>query len=160
MAESFNREAAEDYTGPVDDKGKGVYGKRNPNAVIEARCRRLFLAQGSGLSTRQLVMEHASRESVSLPTAWRDWETINKWVQQDWEIDKSRMHARLNSMRLKAINMALKKSQLSSAQALMADLGRAIGENDQMANSAAATPNLSISIEAPNASFEVTDSKA
>lgn len=144
MAESFNRETAEDYTGPVDDKGKGVYGKRNPNHVIEARCRRLFLAQGSGLSTRQLVMEHSSRESVSLATAWRDWETINKWVQEDWEIDKSRMHARLNSMRLKAINMALKKSQLSSAQALMADLGRSIGEGTEFTASEEVKLNISI----------------
>ena len=144
MAESFERETKEGYNGPVDDKGKGVYGKRNPDAVIEARCRRLFLQQGAGLSTRQLVLEHASRESIAVTTAWKDWSRVNDWLQEDWETDKAKMHARLNNMRLRAINMALKKSQLSSAQALLADLGRSIGEGSEFATAEEVKLNISI----------------
>jgi hypothetical protein len=144
MAESFERETKEGYKGPVDDKGKGVYGKRNPDAVIEARCRRLFLRQGSGLSTRQLVLEHSDRESIAVTTGWKDWARVNEWLQQDWENEKAKMHARLNNMRLRAINMALKKSQLSSAQALMADLGRSIGEGTEFTTAEEVKLNISI----------------
>ena len=37
MPESFERESEENYNGPVNAEGKSVYGKRNPNAVVEAR---------------------------------------------------------------------------------------------------------------------------
>jgi hypothetical protein len=92
-----------------------------------------------------LVLEHADRESISVCTGWKDWARVNSWLQQDWENEKAKMHARLNNMRLRAINMALKKSQLSSAQALMADLGRSIGEGTEF--STVEDVKLNISIE-------------
>jgi hypothetical protein len=108
----------------------------------------LFLQQSSGLSTRQLILEHASRESIAVTTAWRDWERVNDWLQKDWEKDKAQMLARLNNMRLRAINMALKKSQLSSAQALLSDLGRSIGEGTEFTTAEEVKLNISIEPQA------------
>ena len=76
MPESFERESEENYTGPVNAEGKAVYGKRNPNSVIEARQRRLYKHQQSGLTPRALVYEHCDRESISLSTGWKDWEVV------------------------------------------------------------------------------------
>ena len=49
---------------------KNIYGKRNPKTHIEQRCQRLYTKQLDGLSTRQLVLQHAQRESISEKTAW------------------------------------------------------------------------------------------
>ena len=55
VPESFERESGENYNGPVNAEGKAVYGKRNANSVIEARQRRLYKHQQSGLTARALV---------------------------------------------------------------------------------------------------------
>lgn len=156
MPESFERESEENYNGPVNAEGKSVYGKRNPNAVIEARQRRLYRHQQSGLTARALVYEHAARESVSITTAWRDWEAVQKWNTEDFAQERETMVARLASMRFRAIQMALKKSQLQTAAHLMDSLGRAVGEGS-LEQDAAASPNLSISIEAPGATFKAEE---
>ena len=41
---------------------KSIYGKRNPKTHIEQRCQRLYTKQLDGLSTRQLVLQHAQYE--------------------------------------------------------------------------------------------------
>ena len=156
MPESFERESGENYAGPVNAEGKSVYGKRNPNAVIEARQRRLYRHQQSGLTARALVYEHSARESVSVATAWRDWEAVQKWNTEDFAQERETMVARLASMRFRAIQMALKKSQLQTAAHLMDSLGRAVGEGS-LEQDAAASPNLSISIEAPGATFKAEE---
>ena len=156
MPESFERESEENYNGPVNADGKSVYGKRNPNTVIEARQRRLYRHQQSGLTARALVYEHADRESVSLTTAWRDWEAVQKWNTEDFSTERDTMVARLSSMRFRAIQMALKKGQLQTAAHLMDSLGRAVGEGS-VEQDAAAAPNLSISIEAPGATFKAEE---
>jgi len=145
MPESFERDAGKDYKGPVNAEGKSVYGKRNPNAVIEARQRRLYKHQQSGLTPRALVYEHADRESVSVTTAWRDWEAVQKWNVEDFSRDREDMVARLSSMRFRAIQMALKKGQLQTAAHLMDSLGRCVGEGTEF--SAAEEIKLSIEIE-------------
>ena len=159
MPESFERESQENYTGPVNADGKSVYGKRNPNSVIEARQRRLYRLQQSGLTARALVYEHSARESVSVATAWRDWEAVQKWNTEDFAQERETMVARLASMRFRAIQMALKKSQLQTAAHLMDSLGRAVGEGLEV-ESAQHAPNLSISIEAPGATFKAEEKEA
>ena len=130
MPESFERESEENYNGPVNAEGKAVYGKRNPNAVIEARQRRLYKHQQSGLTSRQLVYEHADRESIALTTAWKDWAQVKRWNEEDWQADRESVVARLGSMRLRAINLALKKGQLQTAAILMAQLGACVQETE------------------------------
>ena len=153
MPESFERESQENYSGPVNAEGKSVYGKRNPNSVIEARQRRLYRHQQSGLTARALVYEHADRESVSLSTAWKDWDAVKSWNTEDFASERDTLVARLSSMRMRAIQMALKKGQLQTAAQLMDSLGRAVGEGLEV-EAAQHAPNLSISIEAPGATFK------
>ena len=150
MPESFERESKDNYTGPVNAEGKSVYGKRNPNSIIEARQRRLYKHQQSGLTARALVYEHADRESVSLSTAWKDWDAVKAWNTEDFASERDTLVARLSSMRMRAIQMALKKGQLQTAAHLMDSLGRAVGEGLEV-EAAQHAPTLNISIEQPGA---------
>ena len=140
MPESFPREV------PEGSKAPRVYGKRNPNAVIEARQKRLYRRQLEGLPARQLVLDHAERESVSEATAWKDWKVVQEWTDADFNKERETLVSRLAGMRMRAINQALRKGQLQSAAQMMDALGRVVGEAapEQLAISA---PDLKISIE-------------
>ena len=149
MSEEFSTETNSeglDSAGSTEEKKPRPYGKRNPYALIEERQKRLYKRQLSGLTTRQLVLEHADRESIGEMTAWRDWDTVKLWNEQDWTKDRESIVSRLQGMRMRAIELALRKGQISTAQLLMRDLGAVAGEISQEAQ-AAATPMLNISIE-------------
>ena len=121
-------------------------GDKRANDVIEARQRRLYKHQLEGLTPRQLVYEHASRESVAVTTAWRDWRVVQAWNEEDWARDREKMLSRLQQMRSKLFHQALKKGQLQTAAQVLDSLGRVLGEAapEQIAISA---PQLSIKIE-------------
>ena len=104
------------------------YGKRNPNALVEERCRRLYKRQLEGLPTRHLVYDHASRESISLSTAWRDWEVVKEQNRDDWNLDRESIVSRIQGMRLRVINAAIRKGQLQTATQALKDLGAVVGE--------------------------------
>jgi hypothetical protein len=123
-----------------------VYGKRNPNAVIEARQKRLYRRQLEGLPARQLVLDHADRESCSEKTAWSDWKTVQAWTDADFEQERSTLVSRLAGMRMRAINQALRKGQLQSAAQMMDALGRVVGES-MPETLAIQAPDLKITIE-------------
>ena len=142
MPESFSREVKEGSNAPP------VYGKRNPNAVIEARQRRLYRRQLEGLPARQLVLDHADRESVSEKTAWMDWRVVNEWNAKDFEAERATMVSRLQAMRMRAIERAIRKGQLSSAAMMMDALGRVLGEAAPE-TLALEAPNLTIKVEKP-----------
>ena len=139
MPESFSREV------PEGSKAPAVYGKRNPQSVIEARQRRLYRRQLEGLPARQLVLDHADRESVSVATAWKDWNVISEWNERDFQEEKPKLLSRLQNMRIRAIHAAMKKGQYQSAAAMMDSLGRFLGEGEPEISVSA--PNLSIRIE-------------
>ena len=120
---------------------------RSPNAVIEERRKRLYKRQLTGLPVRQLVLDHADRESIAEATAWRDWEAVSLWNEEDWSKDRERIVSRLQAMRLRAIDAAIRKGQIGSAQLLMRDLGAVVGEVAPEALAAAA-PTLAITVEA------------
>lgn len=120
-------------------------GKRSQDAVILARVQRLYKAQLSGLPARQLVLEHAERESVSEMTAWRDWDVVKKMNEEDFSLERETILSRLMAMRFRAVNQALRKNQLTSAAQLMDAIGRAAGEGQQSIE--LSIPNLSIKIE-------------
>lgn len=131
------------FDGPV----KRSRGLRNPGELIEARCRRLYRRQMDGLTSRQLVYEHAAREGISIATAWRDWSQVHQWNEEDWEKDRINMLSRIQAMRVRLINAALKKGQLQTAAQVLDSLGRALGEHtpEQVSISA---PTLNIQVEA------------
>jgi len=104
------------------------YGKRNPNALVEERCRRLYKRQLEGLPTRHLVYDHATRESISLSTAWRDWEVVKEQNRDDWNLDRESIVSRIQGMRLRVINAAIRKGQLQTATQALKDLGAVVGE--------------------------------
>ena len=142
MPESFSREV------PEGSKAPAVYGKRNPQSVIEARQRRLYRRQLEGLPARQLVLDHADRESIAETTAWRDWEAVSNWNEQDFALERPQLLSRLQAMRLRAIDKALRKGQLQSAAQMMDALGRVIGEAAPE-TLAIEAPNLTIKVEKP-----------
>lgn len=125
----------------------GCYGKRNPNAVIEERQKRLYRRQLEGLTTRQLVLDHASRESISEKTAWMDWRVVTKWNEEDWQKDREAMLSRLQAMRLRLINKAISKGNLQVAMLGLKDLGAHLGEAAIETQAALGAPTLQITVE-------------
>lgn len=144
-------EAPEDLPETVNKQRP--YGKRNPDAVIEERRKRLYKRQLTGLTVRQLVLDHADRESIAEATAWRDWEACKQWNEEDWQRDRESIVSRLQGMRLRAIDAAIRKGQIGSAQLLMRDLGAVVGEVAPEA-AAAAAPQLSIVVEDKRSKIE------
>jgi hypothetical protein len=142
--EAINK--APEVTAETVENKQRPYGKRNPNAVIEERQKRLYKRQLTGLPVRQLVLDHADRESIAEATAWRDWEAVKKWNEDDWKRDRESIVSRLQGMRLRAIDAAIRKGQIGSAQLLMRDLGAVVGEVAPEAQAAAA-PQLNIVVE-------------
>ena len=145
-----NNQAPEVSAEVEDKKAKhplGCYGKRNPNAVIEERQRRLYRRQLEGLTTRQLVLDHASRESISEKTAWMDWRVVSKWNEEDWQKDREAMLSRLQGMRLRLINKAISKGNLQVAMLGLKDLGAHLGEAAIETQAALGAPSLSIVVE-------------
>ena len=138
MPESFSREV------DPDSKAPKVYGKRNPNAVIEARQRRLYRRQLEGLPCRQLVIEHVERESISMATGWRDWEAVSKMNEEDFGLERQTMISRLQNMRMRAITLAMKKGQYQSAAAMMDSLGKVLGESDNLSGEESVKLNIQI----------------
>jgi hypothetical protein len=137
---------APDSSAEGEKKYSRPFGKRNPDAVIEERRKRLYKRQLSGLTVRQLVLDHADRESIGEVTAWRDWDAVKQWNEDDWKKDRESIVSRLQGMRLRAIDAAIRKGQIGSAQLLMRDLGAVVGEVAPEAQAAAA-PILRVEID-------------
>jgi len=129
------------------EKKQRPFGRRNPDAVIEERQRRLYRRQLEGLTTRQLVLDHASREGIGEVTAWRDWRVVSKWNAEDWEKDREGMLSRLQAMRLRLINKAISKGNLQVAMLGLKDLGAHLGEATQETQASLGVPQLSIVVD-------------
>lgn len=140
-----NTEAADPGAESVEKKPR-PYGKKNPDALIEERQRRLYRRQLDGMPARALVHDHASREGVSVATAWRDYAAIQKWGEQDWQTEREKMVSRIQSMRLRCIEGAIRAKQFGTAQLLLRDLGAVVSEVTPE-TLAAAAPQLSIVVE-------------
>ncbi len=137
---------APEVTAEGEKKYSRPFGKRNPDAVIEERRKRLYKRQLTGLPVRQLVLDHADREGIGEVTAWRDWDEVKRWNEEDWSKDRESIVSRLQAMRMRAIDAAIRKGQIGSAQLLMRDLGAVVGEVAPEAQAAAA-PRLEITVE-------------
>ena len=128
---------------------RSVPKKRNPGRapemVIEQRRQRLYKRQLEGLPARHLVLEHSSREGVCVKTAWNDWKEGSKWNDEDWQKDRENMIARLQAMRVRLFDKAVKKGQFQTAAQILDSLGKVVGESVETVNINA--PELAIRIE-------------
>lgn len=123
-----------------------AYGRRNPDAWIEERQRRLYMRQLSGNSPRALVYDHATREGVSVSTAWRDYSVIQSWNESDWAEQRDKTVSRIQQSRWRCIEGAIKAKQFGTAQLLLRDLGAVCQEVSPEAIASAA-PVLRVEIE-------------
>ena len=145
MADSVLRNTNGQFTSERALQDGRVCGKRQPDAVIEARRQRLYSKQLTGKTTRQLVHEHSSREGIGIDTAWSDWKQVKKWNDEDWEQDREKMVSRLQGMRMRLFDQAVRKGQLQTAAQILDSLGKVLGESVENIN--LNTPQLSISVE-------------
>ena len=111
-----------------------------------ARCRRLYRKQEDGLSCRSLVYAHMEQEGISESTAWRDWDQVKEWNQEDWSKERESIVSRLTSVRFRAIEKCMRKGQLQTAAILCAQLGATVQETE-LNPGAEDTINLNITIE-------------
>ena len=145
MADSVLRNTNGQFTSERALQDGRVCGKRQPDAVIEARRQRLYSKQLTGKTTRQLVHEHSSREGIGIDTAWSDWKQVKKWNDEDWEQDREKMVSRLQGMRMRLFDQAVRKGQLQTAVQILDSLGKVLGESVENIN--LNTPQLSIQVE-------------
>ena len=110
------------------------------------RIRRLYRRQLRRTVAQQRLFTTTLKKNRSqFNTAWRDWAEVKKLVDEDWQADRENMLARLQHMRTKLFNQALKKGQLQTASQVLDSIGRVIGESVETVNIQA--PELKISIE-------------
>tara|TARA_A100001201_G_scaffold109131_1_gene93361 strand:+ start:49 stop:489 length:441 start_codon:yes stop_codon:yes gene_type:complete len=121
---------------------------RSSAQQVQERSQRLYSRQLEGKTTRALVLEHAKIESISEVTAWQDWKKVKEWNKEDWEKDRENLLPRLQAMRIRLFNKAVKKGQLQTAAQILDSLGKVIGESVETVNIQA--PELSIRVEPKN----------
>jgi len=118
---------------------------KDPDQLILKRQQRLYRRQSEGITTRQLVIDHSLKEGLSERHSWDDWKQVKVWNEEDWAKDRESMVSRIQSMRLRAIDKAMKKGQLQTVQTLLADLGKVVGGSEEVINIKA--PELNIRVE-------------
>ena len=124
--------------------------KRTRSSVSDVlkRSQRLYARQLEGKTTRQLVIEHANIEGLSETIGWLDCNRVKVWNNEDWEKDRESLLPRLQAMRIRLFNKAVKKGQLQTAAQILDSLGKVIGESVETVNIQA--PELAIRIEPKN----------
>ena len=135
----------DDLSVPEVKKPRRTVGNKSPRMVVEARQQRLYKRQLEGLPARQLVLDHASKEGVSVATGWSDWKQVNAWNNEDWQKDRENMLARLQATRLRLYEKAIRKGQLQTAAQVLDSIGKVIGESVEHVSIQA--PELSIKVE-------------
>ena len=135
----------EDLSVPEIKKPRRTVGSKSPRMGVEARQQRLYKRQLEGLPARQLVLDHASKEGVSVATGWSDWKQVNAWNNEDWQKDRENMLARLQAARLRLYEKAIRKGQLQTAAQVLDSIGKVIGESVEHVSIQA--PELSIKVE-------------
>ena len=131
---------------PIEQpKRKTRFVARTSAQNVQERSQRLYTRQLEDKTTRALVLEHSKIESVSEVTAWQDWKKVKEWNKEDWEKDRETLLPRLQAMRIRLFNKAVKKGQLQTAAQILDSLGKVIGESVETVNIQA--PELAIRIE-------------
>ena len=137
-----------DITPPIAQskkRGRPRFVARSTAEKVQERAQRLYSRQLDGQTTRQLVIEHSKIEGISETTAWQDLDKVKHWNTEDWDKDRENMLPRLQAMRVRLFNKAVKKGQLQTAAQILDSLGKVIGESVETVNIQA--PELSIKVE-------------
>ena len=137
-----------DITPPIAQtkkRGRPRFVARSTAEKVQERAQSLYSRQLDGKTTRQLVIEHSKIEGISETTAWQDWDKVKYWNTEDWDKDRESMLPRLQAMRVRLFNQAVKKGQLQTAAQILDSLGKVIGESVETVNIQA--PELSIKVE-------------
>ena len=117
---------------------------RNPDEVVEQRQHRLYLRQLDGLTPRQLVTEHASREGVSRSTGWRDWKAVQAWNATDYQGEREEMVSRLTAARWRLFNRSFAKGHYQTAASVLDSMSRTCGDGTETNISEDIKLNISI----------------
>ena len=64
----------------------------------------------------------ADRECIAEATAWRDWTRVVGWNETGWNEEKETILSRIQAMRMRIIDQAVKKGQLQTAMMGLKDL--------------------------------------
>ena len=140
-----------DITPPVAQANKTRrprFVARSTAEKVQERAQRLYSRQLDGKTTRSLVLEHAKIEGIPEVTAWTDWRKVKEWNKEDWEKDRENLLPRLQAMRIRLFNKAVKKGQFQTAAQILDSLGKVIGESIETVHIQA--PELSIKVEPKN----------
>ena len=131
---------------------------KGPAHQIEERANATYAYILEGGTKRQICQRTSDRFNVSLRTAFDDYGRAMDLLREEQSETRADILNQLTALRLALVTKAIKKGQLQSATILLAQLGAAAGELDA-STAAAAAPHLSISIEAPGASFTTGENK-
>ena len=89
--------------------------------------------------------QHASRESISLSSSWRDWKAVNTWNEQDFQEERAEMVSRLTAARWRLFNKSFSKGHYQTAASVLDGLSKTCGDGTEF--SVAEEVKLNISIE-------------
>ena len=81
--------------------------------LILKRQQQLYRRQTEGLPARALVVDHAKTYGITERHAWNDWNQVKQWNDEDWAKDRENMISRIQAMRLRAIDKAMKNELLN-----------------------------------------------
>ena len=140
----------------ANDESKRYRLGKGPAHRVEERANACYAFILEGGTKRQVLQRVADRFSVSLRTAVEDYKRAMDLLREEQSETRGDILNQIQALRLATVKKALQKGQLQAATLLLQQIGAANGEGtpDQ---DAAASPNLSISIEAPGATFKAEE---
>ena len=94
---------------------------------------------------KEIIIESKTHGIHTVLIDEEDWDKVKHWNTEDWEKDRENMLPRLQAMRVRLFNKAVKKGQLQTAAQILDSLGKVIGESIETVNIQA--PELSIRVE-------------
>ena len=142
----------------ANDESKRYRLGKGPAHRVEERANACYAFILDGGTKRQVCQRVVDRFGVSLRTAFDDYGRAMNLLREEQSETRSDILNQLQALRLAVAAKAIKKGQLQAATLLLSQIGAANGEGSPEQDAAAA-PNLSISIEAPGATFKSEENK-
>ena len=141
-----------------NDESKRYRLGKGPAHRVEERANACYSYILEGGTKRQILQRVSDRFSVSLRTAEEDYKRAMALLSEEQSETRGDILNQIQALRLATVKKALQKGQLQAATLLLQQIGAANGEGSPEQDAAAA-PNLSISIEAPGATFKSEENK-
>ena len=127
-------------------KSRRPFGPKKSAAEVENRVQRLYKRQLEGLTCRQLVFDHATKEQIGIATAWRDWKKVQALNNEDFALERETMAGRIFAMRNRLYNAAMKRGQMQTAAQVLDSLAKMVG-CDRVEENGTKIPEINIKIE-------------